>query len=76
MKIYGYTNDASQESMELNEITFSTNPEMLREISNFLLQCTNEIEANKKNWEHEHFVSKKETKTIPTIIVYNQDAVQ
>ena len=75
MEIYGYSNEDSQKLMKLKEVSISTNPETLREISAFLLECANEIELYKKEWNHEHFTSSKNTKTTPDLIICNQDAV-
>ncbi len=75
MKIYGYSNDISQEPMELNEVTLAANPELLRELSQFLLQCAKGIENNKEQWNHEHFSSKKlNLSNEPQIIVFNPHA--
>ena len=72
MKIYGYSKDTSQTPMELNEVTISSSPELLREIADFLIQCAKEIEDNKEAWEHEHFESKhKDAGDNPQFIVFN-----
>ena len=75
MKIYGYSTDTTKEPMVLNEVTFSANPEKLREISEFLQKCANEIEESGKDWEHEHFVSKNDkSNNQPALIVFNPNA--
>jgi len=73
MKIYGYSNNTEQEPMELSEVTLSTCPDTLRELSQFFLKCAEEIESNKEQWDHEHFTSKNiyESES-PQLIVFNE----
>ena len=61
--------------MELTEVTFAANPDLLREISQFFLQCADEIENSKEHWNHEHFRSKSiNLNNMPQIIVFNPHA--
>jgi len=60
--------------MELNEATICANPEMLREISKFLLVCAEEMEKDVK-WNHDHFSPEnKEENEYPELIVFNPNA--
>ena len=67
MKIYGNSDDTYKETMELTEVTLSACPDVLREISKFLLKCADNIESDKDGWEHEHFKGDD----TPQIIVFN-----
>ena len=74
MKIYGYTSTESEELLELNEVSISANPEILRELSGFLLKCADEIETHKEDWEHEHFSTENRTEEeYPRLIIYNEE---
>ena len=58
MKIYGYSNNTNDSPMELSEATISANPDILRELADFLNICADEITRDGSSWEHEHFISK------------------
>lgn len=73
MKIYGYTKQNSEILSELSEVTISTSPKTLRELSLFLNKCADEIETNDADWEHKHFESKSLKSISPIVIVFNED---
>jgi len=75
MKIYGYSNNTTQAPMELNEVTVSASPELLREMAEFLEKCAKGIEDSNEEWNHEYFESKHEkTSDSPQLIVFNPNA--
>jgi hypothetical protein len=55
MKLFGYPLDKEAKLCLLREVTLSADPEVLREIANFLLNCADGIDAKGDAWEHEHF---------------------
>lgn len=72
MKFYGYTNNSEQSPMELSEVTLSADPEVLRQLSEFIANCANQIESSGCKWEHEHFkCGQSSISSLPSFIVHN-----
>jgi hypothetical protein len=76
MKIFGYCHHTKAQPLELYEATISAEPRLLRELSDFLLRCANEMEEQGSSWEHSHFVSADDgvVKNGPELIVFNPQA--
>lgn len=55
IRAYGYLlGDTSAPVTELREVTIAADPEVLRAIASFLLECAAEMECNPA-WDHRHF---------------------
>ena len=76
MKLWGYTQElievAEPQPSALVEVTISATPNELREISKFLSSAADAIEAQGKNFEHEHFLNN--ATDAPRLIVFNPQA--
>lgn len=74
MKFWGYTQEELAEAAEpqpkaLIEVTISATPSDLREIAKFLSSAADTIEAQGRDFEHEHFLSN--ATDAPRLIVFN-----
>ena len=57
MKIFGYVEKKENDEglMKMNEITFQTEPEMLRKIAGFFMETASDMEKWKEKFGHNHF---------------------
>ena len=73
MKFYGCSLKHKDELLELNQVTVQAEPERLRQLSDFLICCANEIDGN-PSWEHEHFIDLNDGDSQEVdFIVYRKD---
>ena len=74
MRFYGYSKKRDKNGcLELKECSIQANPKELKEIAQFLLECSREIEKNSQCWDHKHFKAKnlKIGKNTPEFIIIN-----
>lgn len=68
MKIYGYENEDS-DLVSLEEMSLQVTIEELRELSNFIINTINIMEANGESFGHEHFSDFIKSRKSPDIII-------
>lgn len=78
MNIHGYAAVAREMEQpgpsELAEITLVANPNELRRIAKFLLDCANGMEAHGSSWEHEHLADRDRSfSNSPHFVVFNPE---
>lgn len=66
LDLYGYSEADDKQLLRLREVTIFADSKQVRAISEFLVRCANEMDANPE-WEHQHFGGMK----APDIIVCN-----
>ena len=76
MKIFGYTDEGrsaeNAQPLELAEVTLAATPTELRTIAKFIEAAAERIEAQGKNYDHEHLSdSFKEFSSSPHFIIAN-----
>jgi hypothetical protein len=62
--------DCNNGLMELDELTISAGPYVLRSLADFILNCAAEMEKNPRNWGHEHFANPT-GESAPEFIIYS-----
>ena len=75
MKCFGYTKSDVDTLAEISKVTFQANPEDLRRLASFFLQCADAIDGN-PDWEHEHLndSSPCDTDEVDVIVFTEQQA--
>lgn len=71
MKLFGFTSENGT-PIFLEQVTLEADAKSLREVAEFLLQCSSEIE-NDEEWDHEHLSDYLETVLDQELVVYNSN---
>ena len=62
MKIYGLTKKTKDQLLGMKQISITAEPQVLRELADFLSSCAEKMEDENTEYDHEHFISKTTTK--------------
>ena len=64
MKLFGYSDQGTEELLTLKEVTFNITATQAKYLAEFFLKCS--VEMNVPDWSHEHFGNG----SCPDVIVY------